>query len=150
MAEYTTRTKTNVKKMDQKEICQKMDTPAVRESALSYMTKITQQQVQDCGYYFVKQYEKVKDQGKNVSKIQLKRYNPEIMMYGSQGTDYIPYPDEFLLTDIEANRGEGNPKLYQKISFKNTAAYLLYQVYYGNIVPDGYTYDSSKQRVKKL
>lgn len=147
--ETKTRTQVNVKKMNENEISHNMDMPAIRESALSYMTKITQRQLHDCGYYFIKQYEKAKDQGKSVSKIQLKSYNPDTLVYGVQGNNYIPYPDEFLLTDMEAHRGEGNPRLYQKMSFKNAAAQILYQVYYGNIIPDGYTYDVSKQRVKK-
>ena len=47
-------------------------------------------------------------------------------------------------------RGEGNPRLYQSDSFQKAATYILYQIYYGNITPYGYTYDKAKQRVKKL
>ena len=54
------------------------------------------------------------------------------------------------LTEEEAVRGEGNPRLYQSDSFQKAATYILYQIYYGNITPYDYTYDKAKQRVKKL
>ena len=85
-----------------------------------------------------------------MSKIELKQYHPETIQYGKNGRKYIPLPDEFLLTEEEAVRGEGNPRLYQSDSFQKAATYILYQIYYGNITPYGYTYDKAKQRVKKL
>ena len=51
---------------------------------------------------------------------------------------------------MEAYKGERNYHLYQKKLFKSVATQILYQVYYGNIIPDGYTYDKSKQRIKKM
>lgn len=148
--ETKTRVQVNVKKMDENDVFQKMDMSGMRESALSYMTKITQQQLLDYGYYFVKRYETPKSFGENTSRIYLKRNYDDELKYGKQGAYYIPFPDEFLLTESEARKGEVNPKLYQSVSFKNAATYLLYQVYYGNIIPDGYTYDETKQRVKKI
>lgn len=150
MIEIKTRIRSNIKKMNEKEISDRMDMPVMRESALSYMTKITQQQLHDCGYYFIKYYEKEHDKGKSVSKIQLKAYHPDTITYGANENSYIPYPDEFLLTEMEAYKGERNYHLYQKKLFKSVATQILYQVYYGNIIPDGYTYDKSKQRIKKM
>ena len=139
-----------IEKVSESAIREKVTSPVMAEQALSYMTKITQQQLQDFGYYFVKKYEKKDGYTKVVSKIELKQYHPETIQYGKNGRKYIPLPDEFLLTEEEAVRGEGNPRLYQSDSFQKAATYILYQIYYGNITPYGYTYDKAKQRVKKL